>query len=189
LTSLAFDKNGAIYSAPGVRFFGRVKVTPSESHRSHPSRHVVFECVRWPKAIERIHGRSPPVTVSSTHAKRYVARLRLSEIRATCTSSVADRQLICRDMYYERSFEKLRVPSVYPFTWFGSRRFRPRDRRLARTIRESLFSSKRLDALQTQLQEATKRAGVAGFSVAIMSLWCEGASTTPFCEIPQRHAI
>jgi hypothetical protein len=43
-------------------------------------------------------------------------------------------------MYYERSFEKLSVPSVYPFTSFGSRRFRPRDRRLARTIRESLFS-------------------------------------------------
>jgi hypothetical protein len=109
LTSSTFDKNGAIYSALGVHFLGRVKVTPSESHRSHASRHVMFKCVRWPKAIERKHSRSLPVTVSSTHAKRYAERLRLSKIRATCTWTVNDGQLIFRDLYYERPFEKLRV--------------------------------------------------------------------------------
>jgi hypothetical protein len=108
VTSLEFHKNGAIYSALEIRFFAR--------ERSHRLGRIAFTHLST-RRLNVFDGRKRLTNASVIAARHDVInaseatrqRLRLSAIRATCTSSVSDRQLICRDLHYGRPYEKLGV--------------------------------------------------------------------------------
>jgi hypothetical protein len=78
---------------------------------------------------------------------------------------------------------------VYPFTCSVVAGFDLATEGRPARFGKAYSALRHLDVLQTQVPEATKRAGVAGFSVAIVLLWCERASTTRICEIPHHNIM